>query len=227
MTVPPPDNARAGRARRLAALGEQTRLAITEALLLGDVAPDQLAAELGVASNLLAHHLTVLEDAGLVRRCPSHGDGRRRYLQLVPGALDGLVQAPRLQARSVLFVCTANSARSQLATALWRRRSPVPADSAGPSPAAAVHPLAVAVAAAHGLDLGDARPRGYDAVNGDPGLVVSVCDLARESEVPFAAPRLHWSIADPVVHGEPEDFEAAFAELDRRVGALAPRVEAA
>ena len=214
------------RARRHAALGEPLRLSIVEALRYGDRAPDQLATQLGVATNLLAHHLGVLDEAGLVERTRSHGDRRRRYLRLHDDALDDLLTPPSLAARSVLFVCTANSARSQLARALWQRHSPVAATSAGREPAEAVHADAVAVAAAHGLDLGDAPPRGYDEVSEEPDLIVSVCDLAREADMPFAGRRLHWSVADPVAVGQSAAFEAAYVELERRVTALAPYVVA-
>jgi ArsR family transcriptional regulator, arsenate/arsenite/antimonite-responsive transcriptional repressor / arsenate reductase (thioredoxin) len=216
----------AERARRHAALAEPMRLAIVEGLLTGDLAPDEIARDLGVSSNLLAHHLATLEGAGLVRRSPSHGDRRRRYVQLASGALDGLLRPPRFVAASLLFVCTANSARSQLAAAIWRRHSPVPASSAGRRPAPCIAEGAAATARRHGLQLTDA-PRGYDEVDRPPGLVVSVCDLAREAELPFQAPRLHWSIADPVVDGSPEAFEATYAELERRIGALAVQVDAA
>ena len=220
------DPALAERARRHAALAEPVRLAVVERLLVGDLAPGELARDLGVPTNLLAHHLNVLADAGLVARERSHGDGRRRYLRLADAALDGLLRPPRFIASSVLFVCTANSARSQLATALWRRCSTVPATSAGREPADRVAPHALTVAAAHGLELAG-RPQGYAAVTERPGLVVSVCDLARESDVPFDAPRIHWSIADPVESGTAEAFADAYAELDRRIALLAPQVAAA
>lgn len=212
------------RAARHAALGDPLRLAIVEALRYGDLAPDQLATELGVGSNLLAHHLGVLDAAGLVRRTRSHGDGRRRYLRLRDDASSGLLASPSLHAGSVLFVCTANSARSQLAHALWERRSPVPAASAGHAPADAVHPEAVAVAAAHGLDLGAATPCGYETIVEAPDLIVSVCDRAREADLPLRGRRLHWSVADPVVAGDPAAFEAAYDELEARVASLAPHV---
>ena len=54
------------RARVLRAMGDPTRLAILDALTLGDTAPDALSAELGIKGNLLAHHLKVLETAGLI-----------------------------------------------------------------------------------------------------------------------------------------------------------------
>jgi ArsR family transcriptional regulator, arsenate/arsenite/antimonite-responsive transcriptional repressor / arsenate reductase (thioredoxin) len=58
-----------------------------------------------------------------------------------------------------------------------------------------------------------------------PDLVVSVCDRARERGVPFDAPTLHWSIADPV-GGGPDAFERAADELARRIDHLATSVAA-
>ena len=114
-----------------AALADPARLAITDTLLAGDASPSELAAMLAMPSNLLAHHLHVLEQAGVITRRRSEGDRRRTYLRLIPGALDPLAPSPARSARRVLFVCTANSARSHLAAALWRRASSIPAASAG------------------------------------------------------------------------------------------------
>jgi ArsR family transcriptional regulator, arsenate/arsenite/antimonite-responsive transcriptional repressor / arsenate reductase (thioredoxin) len=120
-------------------------------------------------------------------------------------------------------VCTANSARSQLAAHLWRSRTGRPALSAGTEPAAAVHPLARAVAAEGGLDLGGARPMGLDQLDVAPDLVVSVCDRAHESAVGFDVPTLHWSVPDPV-DGGAEAFTAVFEELTDRIERLARAV---
>ena len=121
-----------------AALADPARLQITDTLLAGDASPSELAAMLAMPSNLLAHHLHVLEQAGIITRRRSEGDRRRTYLQLIPGTagLAGCARQPARR-RRVLFVCTANSARSHLAAALWRRASNVPAVSAGTQPAAA------------------------------------------------------------------------------------------
>ncbi len=135
------------RAQVHAALGDAQRLAIVELLTLSDAAPSELGRRLGLAGNLLAHHLDVLEEAGLLVRTPSHGDGRRKYLRLDRRPLGGLLTPPTLWASSVLFVCSHNSARSQLAAAYWNHHSPVPATSAGSEPAEVVHPQAVEVAA--------------------------------------------------------------------------------
>src|SRR5687767_1969226 len=103
------------RARIHAALGEPARLAIVDALCLGDASPGEIAQDLGMPTNLVAHHVKVLADAGLLERTRSEADRRRTYLRLRPGTL-ALLAPPRLPYTSrVVFVCTHNSARSQLA----------------------------------------------------------------------------------------------------------------
>ena len=80
----------------------------------------------------------------------------------------------------MLFVCTANSARSHLAAALWRRASNVPAVSAGTHPAEAIDPGAIAAAGRHRLPLPRLRPRHIGEVRQHGDLVITVCDLAHE-----------------------------------------------
>ena len=58
------------------------RLAIVEQLAVSDRAPSMLSAQFGLTGNLLAHHLDVLERAGLIERTVSAGDRRRRYVRL-------------------------------------------------------------------------------------------------------------------------------------------------
>ena len=204
-----------GRAARLAALGDPVRLRIVDELLLSDRAPVELRRRLGIESNLLAHHLDVLEEGGLVSRSRSSGDGRRRYLHLVPGSLDGLLPTGGTAPERALFVCTQNSARSQLAAALWRDMTHGEADSAGTHPADQVHAGAVAAAGRAGLDLSGAAPRSYDGPVAD-ALMVTVCDQAHE-ELDPSDDWLHWSIADPVVDGRPASFDAVVAELRNRI----------
>jgi len=205
-----------------AALGDPARLLIADMLRAGDASPSELAAMLGMPSNLLAHHLHVLEQAGVLTRRRSEGDRRRSYLRLLPGALDSLSRPPARTARRVLFVCTANSARSHLAAALWRRASDVPAASAGTRPAATIEPGAIAAARRHELPLRRLRPRHISQVRQDGDLVVTVCDLAREELGSLAA--VHWSVPDPVPAGDPGSFDSALAELGQRIERFAPSV---
>jgi protein-tyrosine-phosphatase len=209
------------RARIHAALGDPARLRIVDALALSDRTFRELAAAAGLAGNAAAHHLGVLESAGLIERHVSEGDRRRRYITLRQDRLEVLAAGAPARPRVVLFVCTHNSARSQVAAALWRSRTGLVAESAGTTPAGRVHPTAVRVAAELGLDLAAASPRGYAAVAGHPDLVVSVCDRAREAGVPFDAPSLHWSVPDPVPAGTVDGFRSAFADLATRVDRLA------
>src|SRR6266700_4057624 len=106
------------RARRHAAHGDPHRLAIIDELRLSDRAPSELAAMVGVDSNLLAHHMDILERAGLVERVGSQGDRRRRYVRLVPSVLALLDPGPALLFNRIVFICTENVARSQLAAAI-------------------------------------------------------------------------------------------------------------
>ncbi len=216
------------RAAGYAALGDPTRLAVVEALALGDRTPGELAEELGLRSNLLAFHLDVLEGAGLIGRRASSGDARRRYLRLEWGAMDGLWRPPRVVAERLLFVCHHNAARSQLAEACWRARSEVPVASAGMEPTERVHPEARRVAEERGLDLAQARPKGYGQVVETPDLVVSVCDLTLEAAPPFPEARaLHWSIPDPIEAGGDRPFDEAMDEIEARVDRLARALETA
>lgn len=179
---------------------------------------------LDLPSNLLAHHLRVLEQAGVVERSRSEGDRRRTYLRLIPGSIDRLGDVRRRTAPRVLFVCTRNSARSQLAAALWRRRSRVPAASAGTDPADRVHPGAVAAARRRGLPLRGSRPAHLDEVAAADDLIVAVCDNAHEA-LPSATPRLHWSVADPVRTGTDAAFDRVIDDLAERIDSIAPHVQ--
>jgi protein-tyrosine-phosphatase len=208
-----------------AALADPARLRITDMLAAGDASPSELAAMLAMPSNLLAHHVRVLEEAGILTRRRSEGDRRRTYLQLVPGSLEALAAPAGPAAHRVLFVCTANSARSHLAAALWRRASTIPAVSAGTHPADSIAPGAVAAAGRHQLPLPRLRPRHLSQVRRDGDLIISVCDRAHEELGDLAV--VHWSVPDPVPAGDPASFDAALATLADRVGRLAPLLAAA
>jgi protein-tyrosine-phosphatase len=211
----------ADRARVHAALGDPARLRIVDELVRSDRTFQELASAAGLPGNAAAHHLDVLEGAGLIERHVSEGDRRRRYITLRHERLEGLVAETPVRPGVVLFVCTHNSARSQFAAALWRSRTGGTADSAGTMPAERVHPMAVRVARDLGLDLASAVPKSYDAVADTPDLVISVCDRAREADLPFEAPVLHWSVPDPVRAGSAAAFRSALADVSRRVNRLA------
>jgi protein-tyrosine-phosphatase len=204
------------RAARLAALGDPIRLAIVDELVGSDRSPVELRRRFDLESNLLAHHLDVLERSGLIDRSRSGGDGRRRYVHLRPDALHGTLPGPRLPADEAMFVCTANSARSQLAAALWTQVTGSAARSAGTHPADRVHPGAVRAARRAGVDLSDAMPVALTEIDELPPVVVTVCDRAHEELDPDDAWH-HWSVPDPVPAGTAQAFDAVVAELRSRI----------
>jgi protein-tyrosine-phosphatase len=224
MNTDPVDDFRA-RVAKHAALADPARLRIVDLLTLGDLSPTELQAELGMPSNLLSHHLRTLEAAGLATRHRSEADKRRSYIRLATGALDGLTPGREHGARRVLFVCTRNSARSQLAVALWNQASEIPSISAGTHPAERIAPGALDVAHRHGVHLADVPPRRLDEVADADDFVVTVCDNAHE-ELP-GLKGIHWSVPDPLRLNTEDAFESAFTDITRRISDLAPRLHAA
>jgi protein-tyrosine-phosphatase len=121
----------------------------------------------------------------------------------------------------VLFLCTGNSARSQMAEALLRQvtQGAVEAFSAGSRPKP-IHPLAIAVLAERGIHLGAARPKHLDEFAGAQfDRVITLCDRVKEVCPSFPGhPRpTHWSLAEPA---DRPAFEATAGELTRRIGFL-------
>ncbi len=212
------DNGIATRAAMHAALGEAARLAIVDELALSDRSPKEIGELLDIPSNLLAHHLTVLEEVGLIVRFVSAGDGRRKYVRLVREPLARLEVRGTFPAGTVLFLCSHNSARSQLAAALWTARTRRPAESAGTHPALRVHRGAVAAARRASLSLGDAVPRLVGEIP-DGTQVVTVCDRAHEELDPDPS-WWHWSIPDPIEAGTSAAFDNVLADLDARIASL-------
>jgi protein-tyrosine-phosphatase len=212
------------RARIHAALGDPARLAIVDALTLGDASPGEIGADLGMPTNLVAHHVKVLQDAGLVVRTRSEGDRRRTYLRLDPQVLVSLTPPPLHAGKRVVFVCTHNSARSQLAAALWRERVGGPVASAGTKPAARVHPRTIKVAHRHGLALDPTGTAHVTDVVHDGDLVIAVCDNAHEDLTGGVRPQLHWSVPDPIRLDTDAAFEAAYTDLAGRIDRIAPIV---
>ena len=122
-----------------------------------------------------------------------------------------------------MFVCTHNSARSQLAAAMWTQRTGDPCSSAGTSPSPHVHPGAVAAGHRVGLDLTGAAPAQLGAVERDV-QIVTVCDRAHEELEP-GRKAWHWSLPDPVEIGTDEAFDSTVADLDTRISTLTSKKE--
>lgn len=204
-----------------AALGDPHRLAIVEQLTISDRSPSELARMLSIDSNLLAHHLAVLQDVELLERVASQGDHRRRYVRLVASALSDMNFDERRRPERLVFVCTENVARSQLASALWNQFGlSVRSSSGGTHPGKCIHPETLKAAKRRGLDLRDSRPRPVPATTRDD-LVVTVCDKAHEwLSSRGEARHVHWSVADPVARNDPGAFDAAADCLAERIESL-------
>lgn len=126
--------------------------------------------------------------------------------------------------KKILFVCTGNSCRSQMAEGLAHHLGgeKVAAFSAGSSPAAHISPGAISVLREKGIDISRQRPKSVTAFTGEHfDLVITLCDSARQScpFFPGAAARRHWGIRDP--HGQDlAAFREARDEIERRLTAL-------
>jgi arsenate reductase len=116
--------------------------------------------------------------------------------------------------RHVLFLCVANSARSQMAEGIARGLAPagVRVSSAGSEPAS-VRPEAVAALAEVGIDISGHRSKGVDEVARPVDAVVTLC---AEEVCPVwldDARRVHWRLLDPAAVGTPEERRDAFREV--------------
>ena len=128
----------------------------------------------------------------------------------------------------VLFLCTGNSARSQMAEAILRHlgKGGIDVESAGTLPQPEIHPLARnAVKRLFGLDMADQYPKTLDRFLGQHfEYVITVCDRAAEScpIFPGNPERIHWSFSDPAAAaGSEEEKQAVF---DRTAQEIATRL---
>jgi protein-tyrosine-phosphatase/DNA-binding transcriptional ArsR family regulator len=191
--------------------------------------------------SLVSYHLRQLRDAGLVSVRRSAADGRDTYYvldltrcgellasageSLHPGLAPRAPREHRTTLARVLFLCTGNSARSQMAEALCERLSggAVSAASAGSHPKP-LHPDAVRVmhelAGRRSKHLGEFEDQRFD-------YVISLCDRVREicPEFPGGPELIHWSIPDPAREPGSDAFERTAAELHTRIHFLIQAIE--
>src|SRR3954470_3344028 len=230
----------------LTVLGHPHRWAILSHLEHSDQRVGELTELVEQPQNLVSYHLRELRDAGLVSSRRSSFDGRDAYYRvdfdrcsaLLCDAGAALHPGSRLEVRPhapprrgakalrVLFLCTGNSARSQMAAALAEERSghAITARSACSHPKA-LHLNAVRVMAARGIDISGNTTRHlrrYARSHFDS--VVTLCDKVREvcPEFPGDPAAVHWSIPDPAGEGATDDetypaFERTADELEGRV----------
>ncbi|MEY2460455.1 MAG: ArsR family transcriptional regulator, arsenate/arsenite/antimonite-responsive transcriptional, partial [Acidimicrobiaceae bacterium] len=192
----------------------------------------ELVQLVGKPQNLVSYHLAELRRTGIVSARRSSADGRDVYyradlfrsrdllgeagLSLHPGL--SLAPSPptaveRRRARQrLLFLCTGNSARSQIAEALVVHRSAgsIEARSAGSHPKP-LHPNAVRVMAERGIDISDRRTKSLTRYARNRfDRVITLCDKVREvcPEFPGAPIAAHWSIADPAGDSDKATYPA-------------------
>jgi protein-tyrosine-phosphatase len=230
--------------------GHPLRWRLLAELARSDRQVHELTALLGQPQNLVSYHLGQLRSGNLVTTRRSTADGRDTYysvdlarcgqlLAAAGGALHPalLLAAPAPPARRaaraarVLFLCTGNSSRSQIAEALLRHLAgdTVEVRSAGSHPKA-VHRHAVAVMAEYGIDLTGAHAKHLDEFAGHRfDHVITLCDRVREVCPEFRGDPepVHWSITDPA--REPDGypaFQRTAAELTVRIRFLLHRIAA-
>jgi ArsR family transcriptional regulator, arsenate/arsenite/antimonite-responsive transcriptional repressor / arsenate reductase (thioredoxin) len=232
--------------RFLRLAGHPLRWRLLSELVCSDRRVGELCELAGRRQSLVSYHLRQLRDGGLVSARRSLADGRDTYYvlelarcgELLAGAgaslHPGLASAVgsdrgggRRSARArVLFLCTGNSARSQIAEALAERLSDgaVRAVSAGSHPKP-LHPNAVRVMGARGIDLAGHRSKELSEFTGRRfNYVISLCDRVREicPEFPGTPQAIHWSIPDPAREPGTDEqtlhaFERTAAELETRI----------
>jgi ArsR family transcriptional regulator, arsenate/arsenite/antimonite-responsive transcriptional repressor / arsenate reductase (thioredoxin) len=220
------------------------------ALAGGDLRVTELCARVVLPQSLVSYHLGRLRAADIVRGRRSTADGREMYymldldrcgdllaesgaalhpgLRLAPPPRD-LRSRPAMfegQRTRVLFLCTGNSARSQIAEALVQQAAGglVEACSAGSHPKP-LHSNAVRVLLQRGIDIGGRSSKHLDRFVGQRfDYVVTLCDRVREvcPEFPDHPDMIHWSVPDPAREGD-GDAET-YGAFERTVGELASRV---
>lgn len=225
--------------------GHPLRWRLLSELARSDRRVGELCELAGRRQSLVSYHLRRLREGGLVSMRRSAADGRDTYYALdLPrcgellasaGATlhPGLAPAPsvrRTAAARVLFLCTGNSARSQMAEALCERQSggAVTAASAGSHPKP-LHPDAVRAMRERGIDLAGRRSKHVSELAGRRfDAVVSLCDRVREvcPELPGEPQSIHWSIPDPAREDTLSAFERTAAELSTRIEFLIEAITA-
>jgi ArsR family transcriptional regulator, arsenate/arsenite/antimonite-responsive transcriptional repressor / arsenate reductase (thioredoxin) len=230
--------------------GHPVRWRLLTELARSDRQVRELTALTGQPQNLVSYHLGRLRAGGLVGMRRSSADGRDAYYSIDLARCGELLTAtgaalhpglrlvppssgPAGTRASVLFLCTGNSARSQMAQAICEQMAGglVTAASAGSHPKP-LHPNAVRVMRERGIDISSRQPRHFDVLAGQRfDYVVSLCDRVREVCPDFAGPPqvIHWSIPDPAAAGGTDaetypTFRALAAALETRIGFLLSRI---
>lgn len=235
-------------------LAHELRWQLLSVLARGDRRVGELTRLLEQPANLISYHLGLLRKHDLVEARRSDADGRDMYYSLnLPRLQQTFFMAgeqlhPALHVDTsclkridvsfpkrprILFACTHNSARSQMAEGLLREAvgDAVEIFSAGSHPSR-VHPMAVQAMAARGIDISHQRSKGFEDLPDQPfDYVITVCDRAREicPVFPEHPEDIHWSLPDPSEIGDSADeryqaFERTANELSQRIQFLLSQI---
>jgi ArsR family transcriptional regulator, arsenate/arsenite/antimonite-responsive transcriptional repressor / arsenate reductase (thioredoxin) len=202
-------------------LAHDIRWQLLKVLSHGDYRVHELVDHIDQPFNLVSYHLKKLLQSDVVRYRRSDADRRDLYYSLDLEKLraqfylamvtihpaisnfpwSGAKPDNNVKRASVLFLCTGNSARSQMAEAILRdlSKGAVAAYSAGNHPEP-VHPLAIETLSKRGIDISQQVPKHLDSfINDNFDEVITVCDRIRENcpTLPGCKQVTHWSIADP------------------------------
>jgi ArsR family transcriptional regulator, arsenate/arsenite/antimonite-responsive transcriptional repressor / arsenate reductase (thioredoxin) len=226
----------------LKALAHELRWKILVFLAHSDHNVAEIVRFLGQPQNVVSYHLRKLREHHVVTERRSSADSRDVYYSLDLDSFRFLYQAtgemvhPALHSEDliqektqwhlptsplrVLFLCTKNSARSQMAEGILRHLSQqaIEVYSAGSQPSA-LHPFAIRAMTTLGIDIHQQHSKHVDEFqNQSFAYIVTVCDRMREvcPSFPGDADRIHWSIPDPIeVEGTYEEQYKAFERTAR------------
>jgi protein-tyrosine-phosphatase len=233
-------------------LADEQRWQLLNELARSDRKVSELTQLVGRPQNLVSYHLASLRNAGIVSARRSSADRRDSYYRmdmrrcadllrdvgpaLQPAlridVIDPLTLVRRQPRRrpTVLFLCTGNSARSQMAEALLEHQSrgAIRARSAGSHPKP-LHLHAVRVMAERGIDISTRRSKHLDRFRETRfDRVITLCDKVREicPQFPGAAAArsaaAHWSMPDPA--SESETVETSYLAFQRIADDLESRI---
>jgi len=221
-------------------LAHDLRWTLLQQLTQSDYRVAELVAQVKQPLNLVSYHLRQLRQAGLVHERRSTADERSFYYSLDLGRLHTLYlgaasslhpslgevipPAQRTQWHfdgsppRLLFLCTSNSTRSQMAEALVEHLSQgqVQVFSAGSHPGSTVHPLAMRTLARWGIQMRETMPKSLELFVGQSfDRVITLCDRVRERCPTWLdSPPIHWSLPDPsAVEGLEEERQQVFDQL--------------
>jgi thioredoxin type arsenate reductase len=223
-------------------IADDLRWKITQALAISDLRVQELSKTIGQPQNLVSYHLKKLLQAHIIQEHKSISDGREVYYGLDFEAISeqlstvgtlihpalSLLEFNHLMIKdlSVLFICTHNSARSQIAEGLLRHQAGgrIQVISAGTDPTV-VHPLAIKIMSRRGIDISGQVSKSVETYKDQTfDIVITVCDRAKETCPVFPGNplRIHWSIPDPSEKAGSDDdplkqFEAVADQISIRV----------